>query len=107
MTRDDEKDCAFAAQKRWRMVARGLGGPVPHRCADAHFVLGTARRTGIEPVSRVLPSPDGRASDVFASVGPSRLRTCWECQRDSRPVSGIVALALCFRFAPACFCLLP
>ena len=89
--------------KRWRLVARGRGGPVPIGARHAHFVS-RSRRPGIEPVSRVFTRTD--ASDVFASVAPSRLRIAWECQRDSRPLVFVVALALCFRFAPACFCLL-
>ena len=89
--------------KRWRLVARGRGGPVPIGARHAHFVS-RSRRPGIEPVSRVFTRTD--ASDVFASVAPSRLRIAWECQRDSRPLVFVVALARCFRSAPACFCLL-
>ena len=37
--------------KRWRMVARGLDGPVPSRCVDAHFhvLRGSNPRPGLFP----------------------------------------------------------
>jgi hypothetical protein len=44
--------------KRWRLVARGRGGPVPIGARHAHFVS-RSRRPGIEPVSRVF-TLDGR-----------------------------------------------
>ena len=44
--------------KRWRMVARGLDGPVPSRCVDAHFhvLRGSNPRPGVFPRSRIESS---------------------------------------------------
>jgi hypothetical protein len=95
--------CAFAAQSGggWWLAGEGARSP---------SVRGTRTlfRDRAGRGSNRCPgfSPWTDASDVFASVAPSRLRIAWECQRDSRPLVFVVALARCFRFAPACFCLL-
>ena len=95
--------CAFAAQSGggWWLAGEGA------RCLSVRGTR-TLFRDRAGRGSNRCPgfSPWTDASDVFASVAPSRLRIAWECQRDSRPLVFVVALARCFRFAPACFCLL-
>ena len=95
--------CAFAAQSGggWWLAGEGA------RCLSVRGTR-TLFRDRAGRGSNRCPgfSPWTDASDVFASVAPSRLRIAWECQRDSRPLVLVVALALCFRSAPACFCLL-
>ena len=95
--------CAFAAQSGggWWLAGEGA------RCLSVRGTR-TLFRDRAGRGSNRCPgfSPWTDASDVFASVAPSRLRIAWECQRDSRPLVFVVALARCFRSAPACFCLL-
>ena len=95
--------CAFAAQSGggWWLAGEGA------RCLSVRGTR-TLFRDRAGRGSNRCPgfSPWTDASDVFASVAPSRHRIAWECQRDSRPLVFVVALARCFRFAPACFCLL-
>ena len=79
--------CAFAAQSGggWWLAGEGARSP---------SVRGTRTlfRDRAGRGSNRCPgfSPWTDASDVFASVAPSRLRIAWECQRDSRPLVFVV-----------------
>ena len=79
--------CAFAAQSGggWWLAGEGA------RCLSVRGTR-TLFRDRAGRGSNRCPgfSPWTDASDVFASVAPSRLRIAWECQRDSRPLVFVV-----------------